>query len=76
MLVPLVTITSFNVILSLREGSNGLVGVCVYKPHLFHAKAIDRLLRGFQEVLERLTMEPEGPISAIHVLPNEQISDR
>ena len=76
MLVPLVTITSFDVILSLREGSNGLVGVCVYKPHLFHAKAIDRLLRGFQEVLERLTMEPEGPISAIHVLPNEQISDR
>ena len=30
----------------------GLVGTCVYKPHLFGARTIDRLLRDFQEVLE------------------------
>lgn len=75
MLVPLVTMTTFDVIIMLREGSNGLVGTCAYKPSLFHANTIDRLLFGFQEVLERMTMEPDGPISAIRVLPNEQISD-
>ena len=37
MLVPLVTITTFDVILMLRESTHGLVGTCVYKPHLFRA---------------------------------------
>jgi hypothetical protein len=67
MLVPLVTITSFDVILMLRESSHGLVGTCVYKPHLFRARTIDRLLRNFQEVLDGMTMQPERPISAIRV---------
>ena len=71
MLVPLVTITSFDVIVTLREGSHGLAGTCVYKPHLFHAKTIDHLIRDFHEVLERMTMQPERPISAIHVSLNE-----
>lgn len=71
MLVPLVTITSFDVILMLRESLQGLVGVCVYKPHLFPARAIDRLLRDFQEVLELMIMQPERPISEIHLSFNE-----
>ena len=49
MLLPLVTITTFDVILMLSESSHGLVGTCVYKPHLFGARTIDRLLRDFQE---------------------------
>ena len=73
MLVPLVTITSFNVILMLRESPDGLVGTCVYKPYLFQAGTIDRLLRHFQEVLKRMTMQPERPISEIRVSLNEQI---
>jgi hypothetical protein len=76
MLVPLATITSFDVILMLREGSRGLAGTCVYKPHLFRARTIDRLLRDFQEVLERMTIQPERPISEIRVSLNEQTSDR
>jgi acyl-CoA synthetase (AMP-forming)/AMP-acid ligase II len=72
MLVPLVTVTSFDVILMLRECSQGLVGTCVYKPHLFRAGTIDRLLRSFREVLERMTMQPERPISAIDVSLNQQ----
>jgi acyl-CoA synthetase (AMP-forming)/AMP-acid ligase II len=67
MLVPLVTITSFDGILMLRESSAGLVGTCVYKPHLFRAQTIDRLLRDFQEVLEQMTTRPERPISAVRV---------
>jgi acyl-CoA synthetase (AMP-forming)/AMP-acid ligase II len=71
MLVPLVTMTSFDVILMLRESAGGLVGTCVYKPHLFGAGTIDRLLGDFQEVLERMTAQPERPISEIRVLLNE-----
>jgi acyl-CoA synthetase (AMP-forming)/AMP-acid ligase II len=65
MLLPLVTISAFDVMLMLRESSHGLVGTCVYKPHLFGAKTIDRLLRDFQQVLEHMVMQPERPISAI-----------
>jgi acyl-CoA synthetase (AMP-forming)/AMP-acid ligase II len=65
MLMPLVTITKFDIILVLREGPVGLVGTCVYKPHLFCAKTIDRLLREFQEVLEQMITQPKRPIAAI-----------
>jgi hypothetical protein len=41
------------------------VGCCVYKPHLFRATAIDRLLRDFRKVLERMLTQPERPISTI-----------
>jgi non-ribosomal peptide synthetase component F len=67
MLLPLVTITTFDVILMLREGTRGLVGTCVYKPRLFGARTIDRLLRDFQQVLEHMVVQPEGRISAIRV---------
>ena len=71
MLMPLVTITTFDVILMLRESSHGLVGTCVYKPHLFGARMIDRLLRDFRKVLEHMVTQPERPISAIPVLPKQ-----
>jgi acyl-CoA synthetase (AMP-forming)/AMP-acid ligase II len=72
MLVPLVTITSFDVMLMLRESADGLAGTCVYKPHLFGVSTIDFLLRDFQEVLECMTTQPERPISAIRLSLNEQ----
>ena len=65
MLLPLVTVTQFDVILMLRESGNGLVGCCVYKPYLFRATVIDRLLRDFRKVLELMLKQPERPISAI-----------
>jgi acyl-CoA synthetase (AMP-forming)/AMP-acid ligase II len=67
MLVPLVTATTFDVILMLHENAHGLTGFCVYKPNLFGAKAIDRLLRDFRSVLEQIVTQPERPISAIRV---------
>jgi non-ribosomal peptide synthetase component F len=75
MLVPLVTMTSFDVILMLRETPSGLAGTCVYKPHLFRTGKINRLLRDFEEVLKHMTTQPEQPISAIRVSLNEQISN-
>jgi condensation domain-containing protein len=71
MLSPLVTMTSFDVILMLRENRDGLVGICVYKPHLFCASMIDRLLGDFQVVLEHMTRAPERKISEICVSVND-----
>ena len=66
MALPLVTVTTFDVTLILRECAKGLVvGTCVYKPHLFGAEAIERLLQDFQQVLELMVMQPERPISVI-----------
>lgn len=67
MLMPLVTTTTYDIILVLREGAHGLVGSCIYKPHLFGAKFIDRLLRDFRKVLETMVTRPERPISTIRV---------
>jgi acyl-CoA synthetase (AMP-forming)/AMP-acid ligase II/acyl carrier protein len=67
MLMPLVTMTTFDVILMFKERNNGLVATCVYKPHTFTASTIDRLLRDFEEVLTRMVTEPAQPISSIRV---------
>jgi acyl-CoA synthetase (AMP-forming)/AMP-acid ligase II len=75
MLLPLATITTFDVVFMLRESTQGLVGTCVYKPHLFGARTIDRLLRDFQRVLEQMVRQPERPISAIRVSLNERVSN-
>ena len=42
--LPLVTATTFDVMLMLHESTHGLMGSCVYKPHLFDATTIERLL--------------------------------
>jgi len=70
MMLPLVTATTFDVILTLRESADGLVGRCVYKPSLLRAGTIDCLLRDFQEVLEHMVTQPERPISVIPVSLN------
>jgi acyl-CoA synthetase (AMP-forming)/AMP-acid ligase II len=67
MLMPLVTTTTYDIILVLREVAHGLVGSCIYRPHLFGAKSIDRLLRDFRKVLETMVARPERPISTIRV---------
>jgi non-ribosomal peptide synthetase component F len=72
MMLPLVTMTTFDVMLMLREGAQGLVGTCVYKPHRFSVEAIDRLLRDFQQVLEHMVKRPERPISQISVSASER----
>jgi hypothetical protein len=65
--MPLVTTTTYDVILSLRETAQGLLGSCIYKPHLFGLKSIDRLLADFQKILEQMASEPERRISTIRI---------
>jgi hypothetical protein len=62
---PIVTITTFDLVLMLRESTLGLVGTCVYKPHVFTVDAVDGLLEDFQRVLEYMVRHPDRPISAI-----------
>jgi len=71
LLVPLMTMTTFDIILMLRESPEGLVGTCVYKPLLFRARTIDRLLKDFQKVLRVMITRPQRPISEIRVSLNE-----
>jgi acyl-CoA synthetase (AMP-forming)/AMP-acid ligase II len=72
MMLPLVTMTTFDVTVMLRDGAESLVGTCVYKPHLFAAEAVDRLLQDFQQVLEQMVLQPERPISVIAVSSKRQ----
>jgi acyl-CoA synthetase (AMP-forming)/AMP-acid ligase II len=65
--MPLVTTTTYDVILVLRETAQGLVGSCIYKPHLFGVKSIDHLLADFETILERMVEEPERRISTIRI---------
>ena len=55
-----------------HESSQGLVGCCVYKPHLFRANMIDRLLGDFRKVLELMLAQPERPISTIQSSLNQR----
>ena len=66
---PLVTTTTYDIILTLRESAQGLVGACIYKPRLFSAKSVERLLHDFRKVLENMVARPERPISAIRASP-------
>jgi acyl-CoA synthetase (AMP-forming)/AMP-acid ligase II len=68
--MPLVTITPVDVIFMLHESVHGLAGHCVYKPHLFDAGSIGRLLRDFEGVLEQMMAQPERPISTIRISRN------
>ncbi len=67
MLLPVATVTAFDVMLMLRETSQGLVGTCVYKPRLFRGEEIDRLLRDFRQVLEQMIKRPQRRISELSV---------
>jgi non-ribosomal peptide synthetase component F len=69
--VPLVMITTFDVILTLRETTHGVVVSCVYKPYLFDTAAIDCLLRDFRLVIEWMAVQPDRPISAVPI-PREE----
>ena len=60
--MPLVTPTTFDVILSLHEATDGrLPGSCVYKPNLFDVSVVDGLVRDFRSVLQQMVNEPERP---------------
>jgi hypothetical protein len=74
MLTHPAAVTAFDIMLMLRESTQGLIGSCVYKPHLFAAETVDRMLGHFEQVLENMTVQPERRISAICVTLQEKTS--
>ena len=56
---PEVVLTTFDILLILRERPQGVTGVCLYKTDLFDATTIRRMLDDFQHVLAGLSAQPE-----------------
>jgi amino acid adenylation domain-containing protein len=56
--MPDVALTSFDIILTLRERPQGLTLMCLYKTDLFTAETIIRFLDRCQDVLARLSAQP------------------
>jgi non-ribosomal peptide synthetase component F len=56
---PHVALTTFDIILILRERAQGLSGTCIYKTDLFDMATINRILDDFQYVLACLSTQPE-----------------
>jgi len=72
MLTHPAAVTAFDLMIMLRESSQGLIGTCVYKPHLFAAETVDRMLGNYEQVLENMIAQPERPITAIRVSLKER----
>jgi non-ribosomal peptide synthetase component F len=68
---PNVALTTFDVILTLRESPQGVTGTCLYKTDLFDASTISRMLDDFQHVLACLSTQPEQPLATFRALSLE-----
>ena len=62
---PDVALTTFDIILTLRERPQGLTGLCLYKTDLFDAATISRMLDDFQYVLGCLSTRPEQALATL-----------
>jgi hypothetical protein len=62
-IAPDVALTTFDIILTLRESPQGVTGTCLYKADLLDAATITRMLDNFQEVLACLSAQPEQALA-------------
>ena len=62
----------FDVFLSLTEVAGVLQGELKYNTDLFEAATIERMLQHFQVILEQVVANPEGPISQLLPLSDEE----
>jgi amino acid adenylation domain-containing protein len=67
-IAPDVALTTFDIILTLRERPQGLIGTCLYKTDLFDAATISRMLDDFQYVLTCLSAQPEQVLATFRAL--------
>jgi non-ribosomal peptide synthetase component F len=57
------TVTAFDIVLTLWESPQGLAGSCIYKTTLFDAATINQMLEDYQRVLKRIIVQPEQSLS-------------
>jgi non-ribosomal peptide synthetase component F len=65
---PDVALTTFDIILTLRERPQGLNGMCLYKTDLFDEATISRMLDDFKDVLACLSARPEQALATFRDL--------
>jgi amino acid adenylation domain-containing protein len=65
LMMPDVPLTTFDIILTLRERPQGLSVLCLYKTDLFDAARISRLLDDFRDMLENLGSRPEQDLATL-----------
>jgi non-ribosomal peptide synthetase component F len=71
MVTPEEAVTTFDIVLTLRESPQGVHGTCLYKTDLFEAATISRMLDDFQTVLTRLSAQPEQALATFRTLSLE-----
>jgi amino acid adenylation domain-containing protein len=67
-IAPDVALTTFDIILTLRERPQGLTGTCLYKTDLFDAATISRMLDDFQDILTCFSARPEQALATLRAL--------
>ena len=70
------TVTAFDIVLTLWESPQGLAGSCIYKTTLFDATTINQLLEDYQRVLKRIIIQPEQPLSTFGSPSGERAAAR
>jgi non-ribosomal peptide synthetase component F len=63
MVLPSVSLTTFDIILVLHERPHALSGTCIYKTDLFDETTVRRMLGDFSTVLTGLSAQPEQPLA-------------
>ena len=65
---PEAIVTTFDIILELRERPQGLMGSCLYNALIFEAPTVRRLLDDFRGVLDSVVAHPEQPLAVFRAL--------
>jgi len=63
----------FDLLLSMAESEHGLVGSLTYRTDLFDDSTITRMLEHFRNLLESIVLNPDEPISDLHLLRDEEM---
>ena len=70
------TVTAFDIVLTLWESPQGLAGSCIYKTTLFDATTINQMLEDYQRVLKRIIVQPERSLSTFGSPSGERTETR
>jgi Condensation domain len=62
---PEVAVTMFDLVLSIKERSEGLTGFLVYKMFVFDEVMVDGFIGNFKNLLERIVYDPNESVSAL-----------
>ncbi len=57
--------TTFDLVMVLREQPQGLTGSCIYKTHLFDTTTVEQMMELFQVVLMHFTLQPDQFLSSL-----------